>query len=270
MQCGELAKVSDYIAPPGVLSRESYPGLTEVTWSAGEYRTPAEITAAFGLPTPLPAARGRYLNEPNPYLPKWPAVRGAAALALIGLLFIQLYFVATRPRVTLLETDYSLPLAAGVEQVSTTPFVVAGHRQPVRVSVTAPLSNNWLDLDLELVNAAGGETRERPLSLSYYYGRDSDGDWTEGARSGTASFPAVEPGTYLLRLAPTTDPKSPALPIHVTVRAGGVFWANFLVALLLIVAYPGRVLLRRFGFEKERWAESDFLPYGLSRGNDDD
>jgi hypothetical protein len=267
---GEVARVSDYIAPPGVLSRETYPGLQEVTWSAGDYRTPAEIAAAFQLTVPLPPAHGRYLNEPNPHAAKWPRVRIPALLAVLAVIFLQLYFLANNSTRPLYASTYPAQLPAGTEEVSTAEFFVRGHTQPLRVRVNAPLNDNWLDVGLQLVETSTGETRAGNVSLSFYSGYDSDGAWSEGSRSGSADFPAIEPGRYLLRLSPETDARAPALPFSLQVEAGGLFWSNFIASLLLVAAYPAWLLLRRHSFEKSRWSESDYSPYGSSSSESDD
>jgi Domain of unknown function (DUF4178) len=78
---GEQAEVADFIAPPEIISRETYPGLAEVTWSHGTYLTPKEVEEAFAI-TDLPAPEGVYLNEPNPFTKKWREIRWPFFLSL--------------------------------------------------------------------------------------------------------------------------------------------------------------------------------------------
>ena len=81
VQRGEQAEVADYIAPPEIISGETYPGLAEVTWSHGNYITPKEVEEAFGVQD-LPAPVGVYLNEPNPFAKKWREIRWPFFLSL--------------------------------------------------------------------------------------------------------------------------------------------------------------------------------------------
>src|SRR5262249_47338256 len=64
---GMPANVSDFVDPPRILSRESYPQLAEETWSEGEYVEPEIIEQAFNLKSQLRDRVGTYLNQPNPY-----------------------------------------------------------------------------------------------------------------------------------------------------------------------------------------------------------
>jgi len=81
VQRGEQAEVADFIAPPEIVSGETYPGLAEVTWSHGKYITPKEVEEAFGEKD-LPAPVGVYLNEPNPFAKKWKEIRWLFFLSL--------------------------------------------------------------------------------------------------------------------------------------------------------------------------------------------
>ncbi|MBS0657602.1 MAG: DUF4178 domain-containing protein [Verrucomicrobia bacterium] len=82
----EQSAVTDFIDPPRVLSRETYPDQGEITWSKGVYVEPKEVGEAFGQEA-LDPVSGIYLNQPNPWREKWKIVRKIfwiAALLLLG------------------------------------------------------------------------------------------------------------------------------------------------------------------------------------------
>ena len=81
VQRGEKAEVADYIAPPDIISAETYSGLAEVTWSHGKYITRKVVEDAFAVKD-LPAPEGVYLNEPNPFAKKWREIRWIFFLTL--------------------------------------------------------------------------------------------------------------------------------------------------------------------------------------------
>ena len=81
VQRGEKAEVADYIAPPHIISGETYSGLAEVTWSHGQYITRKVVEDAFAVKD-LPAPEGVYLNEPNPFAKKWMEIRWIFFLTL--------------------------------------------------------------------------------------------------------------------------------------------------------------------------------------------
>ncbi|MEY2563428.1 MAG: hypothetical protein QOH88_1621 [Verrucomicrobiota bacterium] len=95
VQRGEETEVADYIAPPQIVSRETYPGLAEVTWSHGTYVMPKVVGDAFAVPD-LPEPEGIYLNEPNPYTKKWREIRGMFFLSLPILFLVWAFTIPTQ------------------------------------------------------------------------------------------------------------------------------------------------------------------------------
>jgi hypothetical protein len=123
-------------------------------------------------------------------------------------------------------------------------------------------------LDFTLINETTGVTREFSRQVSYYHGRDSDGNWTEGSRRGSVRLASVPAGRYFLRVAPEGGEPTPrivnyALRMRRDVPSFG-FYALAFLALLL----PSLLVLAAKGaFEARRWAESD---YGGSTGTESD
>jgi len=95
VQRGEETEVADYIAPPEIVSRETYPGLAEVTWSHGRYLMPKVVGDAFAVPD-LPAPEGIYLNEPNPFIRKWREIRWIFFLSLPILFLVWAFTIPTQ------------------------------------------------------------------------------------------------------------------------------------------------------------------------------
>jgi hypothetical protein len=87
---GEQAEVADYIAPPEIISGETYPGLAEVTWSHGKYIMPQVVAEAFAIKD-LPDPRGVYLNQPNPFIKKWREIRWIFFLCLPILFLVWIF-----------------------------------------------------------------------------------------------------------------------------------------------------------------------------------
>ena len=268
---GEVSKVADFVAPPKIVSCETYPGLNEETWSAGEYKTPKEIAAAFSLPQPLPEPEGPYLNEPNPYKNAWLRVRRWAVIAVVLLCLIEAGSFVVQPPQTVFTGPFHYVAGTAEQTETTTPtFHLAKPSQPLVVKAYAPVSNSWIDLDVELVNATTGETRPLEIEVSYYSGYDSDGSWTEGSHESSGDWAAVPAGDYFVRVSAAADPGLREINYSLSIRSGGVFWSNFFLSLGLVLVYPLWVLWRRVAFEHRRWAESDFIPFAAFTSKKDD
>jgi hypothetical protein len=258
----EQTTVKDYVAPPFVLSCEGYSGLSEVTWSEGEYLPAAEIQQAFALTEPLPQATGAYLNQPNPHTDRGRTLRWLLPVFAVLLLVIGLYTAATRARETVLDENHSVSL--GSTNAATTvsePFRIGGNRpQVVRFELESEVSNGWIEADINMVNTQTKEVLETAIGVEFWSGWD-EGQWTEGSRRARRLLPAVPPGEYRLVLDFEGQPGVDPAPTRVRVVRDVMVWSNLLMGLLALIAYPVYRWLREHAFERERWSASDFSPF---------
>ena len=205
---GDLAETDDYVEPPRMLSREQTKdeggGGGELTWSLGTYEPAADLWRAFGLPGEPPEPEGVAPHQPSPYAQSLRAVGGRAVLAVAAILavFVALWIAGAR---TVHRQTVSIPRAAAPGSAEAATFagpIFVTSDGNLQVKVQAPVSNSWLYLDGALINEETGAVDAFDLEVSYYYGRDSDGSWSEGDTTATRYIPAVPPGRYTLRLEP--------------------------------------------------------------------
>ena len=303
VQRGEQARVADYIAPPEIISGETYPGLAEVTWSKGRYITPQVVEEAFAVKD-LPAPEGVYLNQPNPFIKSWREIRWIFFLSLPLVFLVWIFSMPKDVELVTASFEFQRPAAVVApntnplstfpswmnsaankaqerqpavsptpspsatvppEQTFVTPhFELTGAGNRLAIEAKAAVDNSWLDLDIDLVNARTNEIFPAPVEISYYRGQDSDGPWSEGSQTAEVELPAVPEGEYFLTVEPSADAKINRLPFTVRVKSGGVFFGNCIVVVFLVVFYPIMLFWRGFLREKERWSESDFSPYSSS------
>ena len=266
---GETNRVVDYVAPPLMLSRESTDN--DLNWSQGIYVTPETITTAFSLPKPLPEPVGIFANQPNP----WQETHGKVCrlfwkLALVALV-VQLFFVFGNGRQqALLRQDFSFVSRVAEDTQVTRDFEVRGKARKITVRHSTSLDNNWISLDLTLVNKATGEAWPVTRELSFYQGYD-DGHWTEGSAQDDVVFRDIPPGTYYLSIDPGLAPENPAMVRDtVEIFGGGSGWSNFALVLVFLVVFPIFTRLRHGAFETRRWADSDHAPVSSNDSEDDD
>lgn len=265
---GEPAALSDFIRPPYILSREQYPGLQEETWSLGEYVEPKEVAAAFGLKK-TDERTGIYLNQPNPHGERWASLKYPLFFIIAIYLGIQIFFAmagGTTP-VTQVKQMYFRPAAGALEDdpsrvVVTPPFELKGRQQPVVITAHAPVNNQWFGFDLRLVNAKTEQSFPAAITVEYYYGTSEGESWSEGDQTERTKIPAVPPGEYYLTIDADADPQIAEMPYNISVKRGGLFWSNFWLGLLVLLAWPTSLWFRKIGFESARWGESDFTPSG--------
>lgn len=266
---GETNRVVDYVAPPLMLSREST--ASDLSWSQGLYVAPAVIRDAFKLSASLPEPIGVYANQPNPWDETHRRVcRLFWKLALLAVL-LQVFFVLVAGGKPLLRQELAFSPQLAGESVVTGEFEVRDKPRKLTVRNTTTLDNNWIGLEMMLVNKASGAAWPATRELSYYSGRDGGESWSEGSRDDEVVFRDVPPGTYYLTLDPDLAPDKPvAVRDTLEVLSGGAGWSNFVMVLIFLAIFPIFTRLRHAAFEAGRWAESDHAPASSDDTDEDD
>jgi hypothetical protein len=253
---GETVQVDDYTCPPHVLSAE-WDG-KEINWSEGRYVSGKEVWQALRLSGSPPRAKGIYLNQPSPYPDR---VRSATKLFLTfaGILILLLmFFAVTSRRETVLNERHQHVQTSGDASYVTPIFELKGRTSNVELTTSTDLDNQWGFFGYSLINADTGQAWDVGREIGYYYGRDSDGEWSEGSRNDAVIIPTVPPGRYFLRVEPEMDANTRPVNYEIKIRRNVPVYSYYLIAGLLLIL-PVIVLgWRTFRFEHARWQESDY------------
>ncbi|MBN9272020.1 MAG: DUF4178 domain-containing protein [Mesorhizobium sp.] len=243
----DVTAVTDYIAPPYRLMVEKNDA--EIIVSEGEYLDARAVATAFNTPLRTPSSAG--VSQVNPHKPSLMVI----GFAVIAATMLQLTSLAISANALVGSQTYQLTAADKGKTLSSGTFRL-NRSGNIEIETGAYLINDWLELDMALVNVDTNESYSAFQSLEHYRGTDSDGDWEEGGNNGTVLLPPVPPGTYKLLIEPDAGlfakPSSP-LPVTVAIRYDVPIWSNYLIAMALLLAVPAISMIRRMMFEKSRW-----------------
>jgi len=275
VRVSETCTADDYIAPPLMLSSEMTGN--EINWSHGTYVPGAEIWQAFQLKGAPPPARGVFANQPSPFGDK--VKRSWSTFLKLMLVWAALlaYFVFSASNKEVYHNRYHFAQSDPGEHSFVTDAFTLDGRGNVEVELRTDLNNNWAYFNLALLREDGAQGFDFGREVSYYHGRDSDGNWNEGRAKDSVTLPRVPAGRYYLRIEPEMDAQASAtaasgmsMYYDVTVRrdvpTSWLFW----LALPFLIIPPVITSFRAIGFETARWAESDYgTSSGASSGDDD-
>jgi hypothetical protein len=267
VKAGELVAVEEYVDPPRILSHERSDG--DATWSVGEYVEGAVVWNAFALPGSPPERVGIGAAQPSPFRaqsrPMLLRLLGfVAAAVLVHLLFL----IFSQQRLVLDAVWEYHPRRPAAASRESEPFALAGRTTNLVVEVSSTVAQSWAYFTLTLVNEDTGAARTVGREVAYYFGRDSDGSWTEGAPWDRAWLPSVAAGRYRL----VVEPESPG-PMNYRVRlTRDVPRPLWLWVTLGLLGVPPLIFWwRQWRFEYRRWEDSDHpMSGGSDDGGDDD
>jgi hypothetical protein len=251
----DAVEVTDYVAPPYVLSSET--AGSETTWTLGEYVHGVDIWKAFALPGLAPRPIGVYENQPSELKASagqsWFAFAGLATAIFVIFTLNQLF----SQRQQVFQEAYRFS-PSGTEASFVTPeFELKGRTSTVEVQTDADVSNQWIYLNYALIDEDTGQAYDFGREVTYYSGVDSDGQWQEGSQHDRAVLPSVPPGKYYLRIEPESDPTLGMIGYTVTVTRDVPVMGIYLLALAALLLPALLISWRTYNFEQMRWAESD-------------
>jgi hypothetical protein len=241
---GDEVSTADYIDSPWLLSREQ--NGDEIIWSRGIQLDGDTVGTAFGLQsdvvtgtTAKAASRGAHGRD----------VVWAGVIAVTLLLLLHMIpFGRFHSDVVFWRTFHTTSADEG-RTLTTEVFNIPGKGGNLRIDAQSPVYNNWVELGVSLVGPNDITFNATP-SISYYYGQDSDGSWSEGSQSTDVTFRSVPGGDYRMLIEPyaggyRVNPDNPnalktntPVDFTVIVTRHVASWGNFWIALLLLIPYP--------------------------------
>ncbi|MEP2470137.1 MAG: DUF4178 domain-containing protein [Paracoccaceae bacterium] len=147
-------------------------------------------------------------------------------------------------------------------------FDVPASANLLTVSLSSNVNNGWAYFDLELEADEDELTQIGGAEVSYYFGRDTDGSWTEGSQRETFSFPAPLEGPHTLWIemsevgSGTTGTAQTNTHVTAVVRAQKYSWHPMAVVGILFVGLAGLVsaqewLRQTALFKGSDWTDDD-------------
>ena len=132
----------------------------------------------------------------------------------------------------------------------------------MRISAWSPVDNTWLEIQGDLINQATNDAYGLSLPIEYYHGVESGESWSEGSQTPSVYVSAVPEGTYVLGLEVRWERWQQPATLNIKVDQGTPRVLHLILAMVALSIFPLFVLLRHWGFEKRRWEDSDYSPFG--------
>lgn len=205
----DAADIDSLIEKHGLRKR-----VTESNWSIGEYKYPEEIQAAFQLEE-MPPKYGLGMCEPNPM-----RARYLVSLAISGLLFLatcgtcSVALGRAEEKVVLDKTlslntaEFELKREGTTDylEFSFEPGTIEFNKETnVAFDFRGNLNQEWISLNIFMINEQTGRGFIYDGELSYYYGGSGEDKWSEGSNSTDFTTEKMPPGQYYLFVAGATN-----------------------------------------------------------------
>ena len=261
-----LPETWEFIAPPRMLVQEDN-GKGSPAWYQANHVTPETIAEAFSVPlSALPAPYGVGAVEPAPGRATWDSLVALTSWACLAVLFITLLLNGCRSSPILLDDTFfserdttsaaALTATPALREYRSKSFTVDG---PTALSIQfkAPLTNNWLELGVSLVDEQTNQSYDFSKVIEYYSGIEGGESWSEGDREEKAVLAKIPSGRYHLTIQPYAQSVMPA-SVRVQVKQNTTLQSNVLLTLAVLLIFPIIQYMRQHDFNKRRWTNSDY------------
>ncbi|MFT5346691.1 MAG: hypothetical protein ACI95S_002442 [Dinoroseobacter sp.] len=218
------------------------------------YLAPEQVQTAFGLET-VPDLKGVHPLQPFAAWKHGAFLRNMGFLSAAVAIF--LWATLAGGSATILN-EPNIPTTRPIALA----FEISNASDLVTIRMTSNASNGWAWYDLELVDPSGETVVEFGRQSEFYFGRQDGENWSEGARTATATLRLPGEGVYTLNIeqseAGTWSNGTRPSAVSVTVEEGvkATFWLLVAAALSAIAGIG--VLGRRMFHNARRWSGSDW------------
>jgi hypothetical protein len=264
-ELGDVTVVKDYIYPPEILSMEE--SQNEIIWSLGEYILGDKIKEAFAIKS-MPEVTGIAPNQPWDVNKSHDGIFSDWRTFIVVLIFLQLMAIFRSPSTLVTRVSFdnlnsnSNPFGSKEKNIVSENFKLSGKNKNVEMTVSAPVENNWISAEVELVNDKTGDSYPLEVGVEYYFGSENGEFWSEGSQTSSFLIENIPNGTYHLNIS-----SAATIPFAISVVRGVSEWSGFLWSFFWISLVPILIFWRKSRFERSRWSESDYSPY---HGQDDE
>ncbi|MEO7999439.1 MAG: DUF4178 domain-containing protein [Gemmatimonadaceae bacterium] len=267
---GDTVRSHDYVSPPYMLSAESTEN--ETTWSLGTYTDGKAIARAFAVGGSFRSPTGVFANQPNDQTASAGSVRRVFKFFVLALVAMLVINVAMARKDDVFSGAYKFDRTQGdTTAFVTDPFELKGRASSVDFNIETDLENDWMYLNLALIDETSGQAYDVGRQVSYYHGSDGDGSWSEGGRKDHFRLGAIPSGKYILRVAPEGDETSRGVVNYkLSVKRDVPSYLFYIVAFVALLIPAALASAPAMSFEQRRWAESDHAPASSSSSDDDD
>jgi hypothetical protein len=252
---GDTTSVSDYIAPPYLISIERYKG--EVVCSQAIYIEPQDIMRSFGIKEYADLRTSVAPNQPNSYQTSFKKNIPISVTTLVALVMLFIVYSSAKTTKEVLVQTLEATLQNRTTPLISLPFTISKDNSNLDVSIACQLNNQWVEVNHTLINEENNFEFDFVQATEYYSGTEGGESWSEGSYSTSSLLTSLQRGVYklLMTFDGNFDFKG---TFRCTLRAVNdvKIFSNLFLYILLALLFPLYLWIRSKSFETRRWAES--------------
>jgi hypothetical protein len=253
-------KVVESISPPYILIGENADN-TEALM--GTYIKPKELQKCFNVPVILPYREGVGANQV--FHPSFQPMHWAIGSGiLLALLFVfNLMFTTSAANQVVFEQNLMVTDSSQRIPLVSSSFEIVPRRSIMLFEASTDVYNDWVELEVDLVNEQTNESRSFVIGMEYYGGVDDGYEWSEGSHHNRQHICSVQAGRYHLQITPVKSTSSKPVNVNLKVTNDPPQYRNLWITAGIMLGFTALLAIIKFFWERSRWSKSNFNPYNF-------
>jgi hypothetical protein len=251
-------QVVEHILPPHILIEETS---GQTIKYLGTYVSPKDLQKKLDKEIVLPYRTGVGANQLfNPLLN--PVHWWVASVVLLLLMFLSDFgFNSAAAKEIVLDSRIEISDSTQGHPIVTESFTISPGISAMRFSASSDVSNDWVELGIELVNESNNNSRSFIIGMERYSGMEGGYSWSEGSGSGQEYLCSVVSGKYHLIITPMKSKTPHIFKARLTVEDDVSYSTDVYILAGFMFLISIIVSVYKFFFEKNRWSSSPYSPY---------
>ncbi|MFT3909204.1 MAG: DUF4178 domain-containing protein [Ferruginibacter sp.] len=260
----DISKVSNYnvrefIAPPVVWFTET--NKKEANWFIGNHIESSSVLKNFTFPDHKPSKYGVGMVQPTGSMNKQSFFR-ILLISMALLLGIHILTGMNKTEKVVLENQCDFKSTSDSINFTSTKFHLDKWKSNLRFEISAPVNNNWFELNASLINADNGKEYSFQKGVEHYSGYSDGESWSEGSTDEDAYLTGIPAGNYFLNFTGRREPSLGHVDhFNLKVVYDVSSHRNLLFAILIVVIFATAQYFIFYSYNKRRWQNSRFSPY---------
>ena len=250
--------VVENVSPPYILIGEK---ANETISYLGVYISPRQLRKKLDKDIILPYREGVGANQAFPAVLN-PTQWWIGSVAVIVLLLIlNGIFSSAAAEKTIYKQEIVVSDSTHNKPFTTESFELTPTLSVLKFMSISNISNNWVELGIELVNEENNQSRSFVMGMEYYSGVDEGYAWSEGNQSHDESLCSVSAGVYHLVITPIKSDTSKPVKVNVTVVDDPPYNINMLILAGMMLVFTIVITIIKYFWNQSRWKSSPYSPY---------
>lgn len=244
----------EYIAPPTMVIKEKFG--SNINWFAAKHVNRKDLQKQCKNSLPYTIGVGA-IEDKGQVQSK--TIFLVALLCLLFSITVHLLTTSAKINQNIVNENYNFPDSVNTVLYSINNVALSKNSSNLVFEVSAPVSNAWFELNIEVINNSTGERFYAEQGLEFYSGYDDGEYWREGSTSEEVTISKIPKGNYTINLTALQEAGNNKVQnFNLSITYDTPIFKNFMIVFLSTLLIALIAFCRSYYINIKRWENSPY------------